>query len=1054
MSLHIVRGLSAPARSLRLSSLKRNLARRMTLAAHLFTTVGEEAPAQLWSVISSQEALAAVWRSYLGYVRQLLRRLATIMLGQRYTEKLEQLTKRAAEGDRDAKCMLSAYLTTLADFIAYMLRYPLYRDPLLTLVENAGAKGKPILAPHTALLVARLTLATKLLNYGCKALEEKEKAIVDAVKAILGLERGVEYRVTEIVAEALSRSVSEELEAIFYAAPADTRPGLNTTSLLLHLLMVSAGAATAVYALTSKTGFDRDPCLDAPVVRLAGLLHDAGKPIDPRNHVKASVEEAERLLEGLVPRIVLDAVKELIRSHHGEVSEKLSRIINGNLYCLDAERLHAILRFSDQTFTALDRLAKVMIALAEGSFDGVEEDVKSFVLEAKEKLHIIGEKLSTMTRLSPLEALKELYRGGHSRVRDAFFDLLSSPDGARLVAEATEAIARLFARPRSPKLEEKIREVLSSEERYPPQPCRGLSNGVIFGLAIVDIGGIQKGISESFKLRSMAGFSLLVDYLTMSIVPYAITLNGSPPEAVVFSGGGTVQAIVPLPAGENVEASIADRIQKTVSELMSIEPLYAMSLSGVRIRVSVESLREPIYTSTVLRAYQHMTSERVAGTNGVAAWLATLLSGMAEPCDSCGVRPGVVRVPGGERYCPICAARYAVSEQLGYKYDEHEGLGGYRGEILSIVLGEVEARELAQRYLAGEGTFDVLALIAGGFDRNYAIIKSDGNVAGMFMSSSLTPTMYFERSIRLDMATKNTIAWIADTIWSIAHGAADIDVWRAREILAAFIFGYMYAGGDDSLLIMPADIALPLAIMLAYGFSAEMGFLVTLSTGVVGAPVRHNIWWSIDAATALLDEVAKSKARPAAIKALLQAEPAPVAGFVAFDYTDGWGLNSHRAVWRHEYLAKRSLTLQPLPVLSVGNELGLLEVVASLSGEKVGRTELPRTLMEDMVLESSLRRLLESFLSGEAEREISDTYRSLVKYVPPKAQELVLEESEKARRAGFAEILLALSYAIARLEDRRRAKIKELVRTLVAKLGGSAFPFHDIYLVYKFARGD
>jgi hypothetical protein len=1088
MSLYIVRGYSVPARALRLRDLRREISesQKIASAGNLFVNVIEDkSPAWLWSVMSSQEALATVWRSHLSNIRKILDRVARGIMGQDYAKELEKIADAARKGDSEAKCKLAIYLSVIADVVAYMFRYPLYRDPLLALVESEASetnvKIEPLLAPHNGLLVARLVLASYVLNkfvgHGCKALKERGKVIIRTIDALMGSEASeAEREIARLISSSLSERFSKHLEALFYSIPADTRPGLNITSLLLHLLMVSAGAATAVYALTGSTGFEEDPCLDAPVVRLAGLLHDIGKPLDPKNHVKASVEEAERLLEGLVPRGVLDAVKELIRSHHGEVSEKLSKALSKELYCLSAEKLHAALRCSDQTFTALDRLSRIVLAVAEGGLDDVEEDVKPLVQAAKEKLLVIGEKLSEKTGLEPLEALRELYTGRHLGVREAFFELLGTRDGAGAVAEATEALAKLFARPRSPKLEEKMKKALGAGHGL-PQPCRVLGHRPVFGLAVVDIGGIQKGISESFRLRSMAGFSLLVDYLTMSMVPYAVVLNGSPPEAVVFTGGGTVQAIVPLPPnGEGGERDAASSIRSTIREIISIKPLYELSLSGVKIRVSVKRLEEPLYSETVIEAYRRMADEE-PGSASIEAWLATLLSNLADPCKSCGVRPGVVEV-GGERYCPICAARYAVTWKLGYRSD----LTGYRGTILralSMML-KFDPQRLLGVYFTKEAendiekSFDVLALIAGGHERNYAVIKSDGNVAGMFMSSSITPTMYFERSIRLDMATKNTISQIMVNILNIAKegkkqfvkSSSDLRESkeniesvkeRAERLLVALVYGYMYAGGDDSLLIVPADVALPLAMLLVYGFSAEMGFVVTLSTGVVGAPVKHNIWWSIDAATALLDEIAKSKARPISIKALLNAEPASVAGFIAFDYTDGWGLNSHRALWRHEYLAERGLTVQPLPLLSTSNELGLLELVLYLIGEDVSQASqvsLPRTLREDETLQGTLCKVFKKHIIGAASNDVKDLYKVLAKYVPTKAQELVLSGNAVARSAGFSEILLALSYAASRLDGDQRRGVEGLVKTLVEKLGGGKVPLHDIYLVYKFARGD
>jgi len=133
------------------------------------------------------------------------------------------------------------------------------------------------------------------------------------------------------VAKLLSREVGELVYNLWIAFPADTRPGYNTSSLVAHLLLTSAIAWALNYGV--------DACRES-TVRLAALLHDIGKAVDPEHHVEWSLSIADYLLRGLITSERLSEVKEMIKRHH----EPGSALKRADEVAAEADRLDSLVK--------------------------------------------------------------------------------------------------------------------------------------------------------------------------------------------------------------------------------------------------------------------------------------------------------------------------------------------------------------------------------------------------------------------------------------------------------------------------------------------------------------------------------------------------------------------------------------------------------------------------------------------------------------------------------------------------------------------------------------
>ena len=1043
----IIRAHTIPVRLLSLTRLENEIRDYgLTAASRLFSDTESLGGVARWATVSRQDALHAVWKKYLETIRSSLLAFRNNAFGDKAETKLRDLLDSAMR-DEVSCCRLRAYLSGLADIIAYAMRYPLYRDPLI--IRSHQSLG--ILAPHYGLVVARLSAAIRALVFGKKGcdqwlcLDEGGKDCKQAYRELANVYQNIVAQdpssggIERIVWSSIIRPLMMKpalLEAVFYAAPADTRPGYNTSSLLEHLLLVGGAAASILKTLPKAK------CrLDKEVARLAGLLHDVGKPLNPAKHVEMSIQEARRLLEGLIPEPILEAILELIKYHHARTWDELhwlKKLREAGFLELEEGEVLGVLKCADQLTSRIDRLWRFIEFIIEREWErdtNIDRERRELYEEAYKALQALGEKLREhgVKAGSALAALRQLYSSSYqeaAEARRAYEQLLGSSSYA-VAVRASEALAKLLGT-----IPDKaLRETLAKQESRSIKdtlcsriPKRAVELANRLALVVVDIGGIQASLAESFKMRSLAGLSLLVDYLTLVLVPAAIVVSGGSPEGIVFSGGGTVQALL-VPSSENASTTLYENI----SRIIRADPLVSLSLHGVRIRIGIAPLTgHEVYAHVVADAYKNLVemTEGQGAESSTYKWLSALFASIARPCSSCGYRPASIKLNEEEYLCPICAARYAVSDILGYS----------RKSVRMKTL-----RELGLDIAEDMDSFDPLRVIAGASEEaqeaNYAIIKSDGNLAGALMSSSLTPATYFDKSIRLDLATKKAITKIISLL----------DRDRVRHLLGALVLGFMYAGGDDSLIILPAKIALPVAMMLMYEFSAELGFLTSLSVGLVAAPVKHNIWWSLDAATTLLDDVAKTSARPETLRALRLGQRIESAGYIAFDYSDGWGLNGPRARRRHESLVSLRLTAQPLPLLANEGRLGLLGLVSSALG--IDAPVLPRSGEDDYRLEEALVKILYSFAEGKARQALSDMHALFSRIIQRAGG---LPTSTRSPPTHYYEkLVLALLSGTTRLGDVEDKQASQVAQLLAKEyISSKVLPIHDFYLVYKYARGD
>jgi len=219
-------------------------------------------------------------------------------------------------------------LEAIADALTIFLKAPLF-------IETSEVAPTPLKAYMLYLMIPNLIP---------KLVTEKLTELADALYTLR------EIQVPNYVRELASPELSEQLTRLWIALPADTRPGYNTSSLFAHTLMTAALA----WVLAKNAGMQGKELQE---LRIAALLHDIGKPVNPQRHWEESVNIAKYLLNGIIDSTSLQKILEIIQTHHTKA----------DLPIVQADRLAA----------SADRLAEAVEEVLGEKLRKLEERLKS-----------------------------------------------------------------------------------------------------------------------------------------------------------------------------------------------------------------------------------------------------------------------------------------------------------------------------------------------------------------------------------------------------------------------------------------------------------------------------------------------------------------------------------------------------------------------------------------------------------------------------------------------------------------------------------------------------
>ncbi len=419
-----------------------------------------------------------------------------------------------------------------------------------------------------------------------------------------------------------------------------------------------------------------------------------------------------------------------------------------------------------------------------------------------------------------------------------------------------------------------------------------------------DADKVQEYVFESARLPEIRGGSMLLQELNEKVaglVEQAVAPSVGP-SCVIYKGGGSLLAIVPDDAEllAELKHDIESLYPKHTGVATTTCVTYSTTASellggyGTVTLEAVNALRQayPADWSRIAAGYEvygqdgkppgeisqkdfnaHRGFGQMVKLAGVALRcrkdgrpLVPFYEALphAQRCRSCGLRPAVeIARYFGEEW-PLC-------EPCTRKLEGWRELRSRWTQRFEKWLGEEGREELTEDYYAADHPkargrpqdVDEIGQACPTRPGYIGFIYADGDRIGSLLESCGTPAAYKATSEALHRATRTVV------FRALAELTCATEVKRTeydedgnprphRVEMLIHPFEIIIVGGDDVLLMVPGDVALPLAVQICELFGAEMAKRlpdsrpVTMSAGVVIADVHNPIRALRDVARQLL----------------------------------------------------------------------------------------------------------------------------------------------------------------------------------------------------------
>ncbi len=643
------------------------------------------------------------------------------------------------------------------------------------------------------------------------------------------------------------------------AFPADTRPGYNTSSLIAHSLMTSAIAWALSYRADRRS---------VAMLRLAALLHDLGKALNPSRHHEASAELARRLLGGLVRDVTLDELlREIERHHVGET----------------------VLRDADRLASAADRLSRL-----------VRQALKDKIQKIREVL-----------RTDKTERDWKFWSAVHDRRDELIKAGLFREDPIR---EMTE------------KFLWKVDSLVRSPEYREVEPFRDER----ISLVLIDFASIQDFVRRGQEIRVVAAASHLIELAVHSHLPWYLRRElGLPPEAVLYSGGGNLLLLVPSEVLEELKRVIEEYGERNGLELKvgrtDFTDDYVKASEQLAIELYKEKHRVGIVDSDGHGSSQELfeSVDKLCEICFNASATETLVTPAGERKEVCKICRELYDVGSDQHF----GAKWKAEIEI--RGDKFSAAGAFRKDwskvsrwVMEVISGHDPEEFVSGKPGSSEESEKGVTEGRKGVPerrRDYAIVKFDGNAMGRFMMESVSFTDAVERSFRVDAAVKRAYMKAMEALYEGVRQTGGEEA--ARKEVARVFLGTIYMGGDDGFLLAPSWASLPFAHLMAEEFSRQLGLERGLRVAVAAGPAMMSVWSLLDCAEEMM-KVSRTVLRHVG-RGLKQDQ---VLGAIAFDVFEAGSPSAATARERMERLSWKARHAKRRP------EDGPLELLEPIDG--------------------------------------------------------------------------------------------------------------------------
>jgi len=482
------------------------------------------------------------------------------------------------------------------------------------------------------------------------------------------------------------------LEWAMTRIPADTRPGANTTSLIIHLLTTAAVA----WAEAKASNFNE---FETAIVRLAGLLHDVGKPLDFKRHVERSKDLARELLQGIIENSIIDKICSMIEAHH-----EISRATG------DMRRLVTPLKVGDETSAATDRLNDLIKNFLGAELVSVCKDLVSkgviISFPEAEKGDIEG-------------TVRVLYGGGKE-----VWALWES-----IGYDVTERLSKKFV--------EELRR--SIKEGTLPGVGRQRARTTKYKIYKIDLAGIQRMVYSAENLAIVQAGSYFVDFTISFFIPFILmSRRGTPAEAIIYAAGGNVLFL-----------ELADFDKRILDEGTAVLKKYYPEL---RIRLASSEIYE-FFPLTMQKLEKRIALEKASEA---FAKDRPLMWGLERFCRLCWSKPAKSR--RFDILCEYCERKWLMGNELTFR-EKWENAVLDENMKPANAFGNIEWQWVSRNVIEVLAGHEPEELMERRPERylNYAVVRVDGNLMGKFMSESISLSDMVTRSYRIDISLKKAL---------------------------------------------------------------------------------------------------------------------------------------------------------------------------------------------------------------------------------------------------------------------------------------------------------
>ena len=312
---------------------------------------------------------------------------------------------------------------------------------------------------------------------------------------------------------------------------------------------------------------------------------------------------------------------------------------------------------------------------------------------------------------------------------------------------------------------------------------------------------IKKYFLENNKIKDIRGASAILDYLNTEATLEYLDREYIK-ECAVYCGGGNVLIISPKGEGEKICRELEllyTRISLTAKNAFAY---IACSVDDIAVRYNEIQgmLNNQLEERKRLKLYEINPDNDVVEVQikgKVFKFEGQEIDQRGQVCWLCGIRDAKYKIPspdGKINVCPSCLRKNTVGRGKAIFYDEFEKNQQIkmkkRNEINSI-----DDIEDSRGYVA--------------------VIYADGNNLGNVVKNIKTPFQHMYFSRKLDHTTKYCVY---SSIYEVMQeGSA---------------FEALCLGGDDLLIVVPADISFDIANKIINKFDKAFDYQITISAGV------------------------------------------------------------------------------------------------------------------------------------------------------------------------------------------------------------------------------